>query len=49
MTEPSRFLAGLPESLIEPWSLVEEPTSPASVPVLPASAPPALPGPGDSP
>ena len=49
LTEPSRFLAGLPESLIEPWSLVEEPTSPASVPVLPPSAPPALPGPGDSP
>ena len=24
LTEPSRFLSGLPESLIEPWSLVEE-------------------------
>ncbi|MAQ93849.1 MAG: ATP-dependent DNA helicase [Rhodothermaceae bacterium] len=49
LTEPSRFLSGLPESLIEPWSLVEEPTSPASVPVLPASAPRALPGPDGAP
>lgn len=34
LTEPSRFLSGLPESLIEPWSLVEE-SPPTSVPALP--------------
>ena len=38
MTEPSRFLSGLPESLIEPWSLTEgevagdEPEPPPSLP-----------------
>ncbi len=33
MTEPSRFLSGLPESLIEPWSLTEgEPEAPPSLP-----------------
>ena len=28
LTEPSRFLAGVPEALIEPWSLVDEPAPP---------------------
>ena len=36
VTEPSRFLAGVPEKLLEPWSLVEEPPD----------GPPALPGGG---
>ena len=39
LTEPSRFLAGVPEALLEPWSLVEEPEPialhPAPLPVLP--------------
>ncbi|MEM0962380.1 MAG: ATP-dependent helicase [Bacteroidota bacterium] len=30
MTEPSRFLSGLPESLLEPWSLVEEESTSSS-------------------
>ncbi|MGB3544252.1 ATP-dependent helicase [Rubrivirga sp.] len=38
LTEPSRFLSGLPESLIEPWSLVEETPDPPA---------PALPTPGN--
>lgn len=33
LTEPSRFLSGVPESLLEPWSLVEEaPAAPAPLP-----------------
>ena len=28
LTEPSRFLSGIPEGLLEPWSLVEEPAPP---------------------
>ncbi len=39
MTEPSRFLSGLPETLIEPWSLSES-EAPADAPALP---PPSLP------
>ncbi|HEX8298213.1 MAG TPA: 3'-5' exonuclease, partial [Rubricoccaceae bacterium] len=31
LTEPSRFLAGIPEALLEPWSLVDE-----APPALPA-------------
>ena len=46
LTEPSRFLSGLPESLIEPWSLVEETAPPASAGTLPEADRPALPGPG---
>ena len=39
MTEPSRFLSGLPESLVEPWSLDEGPPEPsASGPALPPGA-----------
>ena len=33
LTEPSRFLAGIPEALLEPWSLVEE--TRAELPPLP--------------
>ena len=33
LTEPSRFLVGLPETLLEPWSLVEE--APAVLPAAP--------------
>jgi DNA helicase-2/ATP-dependent DNA helicase PcrA len=33
LTEPSRFLAGLPEALLEPWSLVEE--TPPALPSAP--------------
>lgn len=47
LTEPSRFLSGLPESLVEPWSLVEESAPPASPDALPEAAPPALPGSSD--
>ncbi|WP_412063651.1 ATP-dependent helicase [Rubrivirga sp. IMCC45206] len=36
LTEPSRFLSGLPETLIEPWSLVEEAAPPALPPPPPA-------------
>ncbi|PAP77015.1 ATP-dependent helicase [Rubrivirga marina] len=43
LTEPSRFLSGLPESLLEPWSLVEEATPPASGDALPEADRPALP------
>ncbi len=32
LTEPSRFLAAIPEALLEPWSLVEEPEAPALPP-----------------
>ncbi len=32
LTEPSRFLAAIPEALLEPWSLVEEPAAPALPP-----------------
>ena len=36
LTEPSRFLSGLPESLIEPWSLVEDAAPPPEArPALP--------------
>lgn len=44
LTEPSRFLAGAPESILEPWSLVEEPPADASAPpdALPPGPPPAL-------
>ena len=42
MTEPSRFLSGLPESLIEPWSLSEG-EGPPEPPALPPAPPPALP------
>ena len=42
VTEPSRFLAGLPESLLEPWSLSEEAPEPAARPPG-AALPPALP------
>ena len=45
LTEPSRFLSGVPESLLEPWSLVEDAALPAT-PALPEPAPPALPGRG---
>lgn len=45
LSNPSRFVAGVPEDLLEPWTLVEE-TAPAA---LPAAAPlPALPAPPDS-
>ena len=44
LTEPSRFLSGLPESLLEPWSLVEEAAPPDT---LPEADRPALPGPTD--
>ncbi len=42
LTEPSRFLSGIPESLLEPWSLVEE-APPAPPPPLAPSGHPALP------
>ena len=45
LTEPSRFLSGVPEALLEPWSLVEDATPP-EVPALSGTAPPALPGRG---
>ena len=35
LTEPSRFLSGVPESLLEPWSLVED-AAPPEAPALPA-------------
>ncbi len=41
LTEPSRFLSGVPESMLEPWSLVEE--APDAPPALPASGSPSLP------
>ncbi|MDT7857045.1 ATP-dependent helicase [Rubrivirga sp. S365] len=48
LTEPSRFLSGVPEALLEPWSLVEDAAPPeaADAPALPESPPPALPGRG---
>ena len=45
LTEPSRFLSGVPEALLEPWSLVED-AAPPEAPALPGTAPPALPGRG---
>ena len=44
LTEPSRFLAGVPEALIEPWSLVDE-----APPALPGASPTALPARPDVP
>ena len=41
LTEPSRFLSGAPEALLEPWSLVEGEAPP---PELPSPERPALPG-----
>ncbi len=38
LANPSRFIAGVPERLLEPWSLVEEDAPPASVPALPPAA-----------
>ncbi len=35
LAKPSRFLDGVPEALLEPWQLVEDPT-----PALPEPAPP---------
>jgi DNA helicase-2/ATP-dependent DNA helicase PcrA len=43
VTDPSRFLAGAPEALLEPWTLVEE-GPPPPPPALPGPA--ALPAPG---
>ena len=39
MTEPSRFLSGLPESLIEPWSLSEGDPEPPAAALAPAERP----------
>ena len=48
LTEPSRFLSGLPESLIEPWSLVED-DPPADSPPGPAALPPSASAPSSGP
>jgi DNA helicase-2/ATP-dependent DNA helicase PcrA len=37
-TEPTRFLTGTPEALLEPWSLVEE--APPALPEAPTALPP---------
>ncbi|RMH52350.1 MAG: ATP-dependent helicase [Bacteroidetes bacterium] len=44
LTRPSRFIDGVPERLLEPWTLVEE-----GPPALPDAAPPELPGPSGGP
>jgi DNA helicase-2/ATP-dependent DNA helicase PcrA len=38
VTEPSRFLASVPDRLLEPWSLVEEESGEATRPALPGGA-----------
>ena len=42
MTEPSRFLSGLPESLVEPWSLTEGEPDPPDAQVPPHQGVPQL-------
>ena len=44
LTEPSRFLSGVPEALLEPWSLVED-AAPPEAPALPEGGVAALPAP----
>ena len=45
MTEPSRFLSGLPESIIEPWSLSEGAPDPPPAPPAPQLPPAGRPQP----
>ncbi len=39
VTEPTRFLAEIPPALIEPWTLVEEPSDPPALPSGPLALP----------